>query len=227
MAALDNRTNFFTAVFLTLVFSSLSQAQTECAAAKPGLRAGDVVAFHATSADSAAVLDGAIGEWERACGALAGNDLPRLEARVRAQDATYHVTLHRRNPSGPQCGWLRGRDLVVYRFATAEGGESLHCGDPVLVLAHEIGHALGLEDVDITRCRGSIMSTIDSANRYRRVVQPAECAEAAAGWLSTTEVARLGAAPVEERASQAAASEEPDSGAAVSAVERAAPARRK
>jgi hypothetical protein len=165
-----------------------------CARAKPGLRAAESVRFFAGDEEAVAFLDSAIAQWIAACAPQVGEPLPRLERLERAEEALYRVEIRRSNPSGSQCGWLRGRNLVVYRFAM-ERGRALYCGDPVLVLAHEIGHALGLDDVDPESCPRSIMATIHPGNRNSRLVRVEECAAVASAWTRTSGEPRLAEAP--------------------------------
>jgi hypothetical protein len=159
-----------------------------CTAAEPRLRVGARVTFHAAVPEAAALLDAAIAHWSTACHDGYGWSLPTLERTATAAEATYRVEVHRSNPHGPQCGTFRGRRLAVYRFARGERGERLHCGDPILVLAHEIGHALGLDDVDPTLCPHAIMADIHRANRTTRRVDPADCRAVALAWTTPREL---------------------------------------
>lgn len=175
--------------FLTLTpGAAAGEAAAACAVAEPRLRVGARVIFHAAAAGDAALLDAAIASWSTACHDGYGWSLPALERSDRPELATYRVEVHRSNPHGPQCGTFRGRSLVVYRFARGERGERLHCGDPALVLAHEIGHALGLEDVDPTLCPNAIMADIHRANRNTRRIDPADCRAVALAWTTLREL---------------------------------------
>lgn len=210
---------------LSILALSLGASGDVCSEVKPGLRAAESVTFFAGDEEAASVLDRAIDEWGAGCAAEASAALPRLERRESAELATYRVQLRRSNPSGPQCGWFRGRDIVVYRFATGERGRALHCGDPALVLAHEIGHALGLGDVDAIVCPHSIMATIHSGNRHARRVGPQDCSAVAVAWTRPTEESR----PAETAPTRLAASgsqPQPAAPPAVSADERAVAAPR-
>ena len=159
-----------------------------CALAEPRLRVGARLTFHAAAPGAAALLDAAIAEWSTACHDGYGWTLPALERTDRPELATYRVEMHANNPHGPQCGTFRGRQLTVYRFARGERGERLHCGDPVLVLAHEIGHALGLDDVDPVLCPTAIMADIHRANRATRRIAPADCSAVALAWTTLREL---------------------------------------
>lgn len=170
-----------------------------CAAVRPGARAGDAVSIYAEAGAAAALLDAAIGQWSQGCAGEYGRGFPRLERRENASQAAYRVHLEAVNRLGPECGRLRGRDLYVYRYSTVPAGKPLHCGDASSVLAHEIGHALGLRDVDSAICPTAVMADpITPANKPRRRVQPVECRAVADAWLTKAELAPSEVGPVLE-----------------------------
>lgn len=122
------------------------------------------------------------------------------------------MKLHSRNLTGAQCGVFHGRSIDLYRFAVDTKDAIRSCGDPALVLAHELGHVLGLDDVSTDRCPNHIMSWIDSMNLDRRAVQPVECEIAAAGWRTFAEMAAEESVAEETVAVAGAAAESPVAG---------------
>ena len=102
---------------------------------------------------------------------------------VRSLTVQYHWL-----SGSSACGRFRGHEIHVYAFALNAAGQEVHCGSPVLVLAHELGHVLGLADGDEDEiCREHIMAQIEASTRYRRRVHESECQVASQRWLTAAE----------------------------------------
>lgn len=84
-----------------------------------------------------------------------------------------------------RCGSFAGREIVLYPCAMAGDGET-SCGDPALVLAHELGHVLGLGDAPAApACMHAIMA--GAGAWLLRGVQKEECELADARWITAGE----------------------------------------
>ncbi len=125
----------------------------------------------------------AIALWQPCCDGVA---VPRLFDNLAGERVLY---LSLRKSSGDQrCGTFSGQRITVYLTARGPAGRVVRCGDPALNLAHEIGHALGLEDLtESTAGRHHIMSPIYHANAFRRSVSVFECGMAVAARTRTLE----------------------------------------
>ena len=91
----------------------------------------------------------------------------------------------------PRCGGFSGTEIVVYAWAM-ENGRQVYCGPPALNLAHELGHALGLEDVP-PACADRIMAPVDPGRPLARAVRADECRIAESYWRTGFEVAATAA----------------------------------
>lgn len=123
----------------------------------------------------------AIAFW-RSCDGY-GSGFPDLEPAGRCPRS---VVVHSVSTCGQgQCGSFAGREIVLYPCAVAGDGE-ISCGDPALVLAHELGHVLGLGDAPAApACSHAIMA--GAGAWLLRGVQNEECALADARWITAGE----------------------------------------
>lgn len=92
------------------------------------------------------------------------------------------------------CGSFVGSEIVLYSHARdGRGRRERSCGTPPRLaetLAHELGHALGLDDQYGTRCAGYIMGQLvldRSGAPLERRVRAEECAAADAAFLTLAE----------------------------------------
>jgi hypothetical protein len=93
------------------------------------------------------------------------------------------------------CGTFSGREIRLYAFARdpLDGGGLIRCGESARlaeILAHELGHALGLFDQRAPECGGRIMAQLvrraDGSLAARRV-HAEECVAAASRFLTLAE----------------------------------------
>lgn len=147
-------------------------------------RLGDCIGLGARE-DSALLLERAIQHW-RACQSF-GSGFPALQVGAGCLQtvAVDHLPVS----SGTRyCGTFQGRQITVYASAVGRGGRPVSCGDPALVLAHELGHVLGLEDAPPgAACRAYVMASATPWPEPDRRVQPEECALADAHWSTRLE----------------------------------------
>ena len=174
------------AVVLLLIFTP-AIAAAECTAttfAPNRPRSGETIGIQAGLELPAAVVEEAVGLW-RQC-ANYGLGFPAFVSGP-GEARTVTVNYHPRSESAA-CGRFSGNRIDLFAFSGDAGGRIRHCGPRALVLAHELGHVLGLADVRGDRtCGRHIMSDINKRNRYDRVVQDDECQAASQRWLTGSE----------------------------------------
>jgi hypothetical protein len=80
------------------------------------------------------------------------------------------------------CGRIEGNRIRLFAAAIGPRGGVVLCDRPGLTLAHELGHALGLDDAPFRpECRRHVMA---AASGIDRAVQAEECRAVAARWRS-------------------------------------------
>jgi hypothetical protein len=129
--------------------------------------------------------------WRDSCSGTEGSKFPTISVGGSATGA-YPVTVNFVNVDGGRCGVHSaytppGATLPVSStitlFASAGGASCAPIAD---VLAHELGHVLGLRDPnDASSCDGSIMG--GRAPGGTRIVTADDCAEVDKAWLVTAE----------------------------------------
>jgi hypothetical protein len=120
--------------------------------------------------------------------------------RFRFATDEPHRVLHVRWVEGPSptvegsCGAFSGNEIALYSHArVTRGGAVRSCGNSARVaetLAHELGHALGLEDQYGGECSGFIMGQLTrtrSGAILERRVRAAECTAADGVFLTLAE----------------------------------------
>jgi len=133
-----------------------------------GVRAGDGV-------DEADIV-GAIDIWQRGCQDLyAAGRIPRLVAN-RPGARTVRVDLDAKvSPRCGVCGEFNAASIKIWRF-TIRNNKAVSCGPVARLIAHELGHVLGLGDAPERReCCTHIMSPIWTDKLLLDRVLPGEC----------------------------------------------------
>jgi hypothetical protein len=93
---------------------------------------------------------------------------------------------------GLTCGTFNGSTIQLFDLYVDRAGELHPCGSLAQNLAHELGHALGLEDApDEPLCAGSIMSPLTHSNQASRRVSVAECVLVGQKWITGDEELRV------------------------------------
>ncbi len=148
----------------------------ECATLKPGdprATSGTITLKPGTGGISDSVIDSAIDKWKPHLGGgckVFGTGFPSIQ---RGVSGGRILTVNRSGVNGNgegHCGSVLGLMITIYDFTTA-GNNTIPCGDPATILAHELGHVMGLEDSD---CAGYIMET-NYENNNPRDVKSKEC----------------------------------------------------
>jgi hypothetical protein len=182
------RKELFLASFL--LYPSISSGEETCAAIRaPDAAIAESIGLlfesRAAQEGDAALIDEAIAHWQR-CPAYA-TGFPRL-LNGEVGTRTVRVVLARSSSGTPRCASFQGSQITLYPHAMGRSGEILPCGDKSRSLAHELGHVLGLRDVEPRgKCRNSIMAQITPHNRRRRAVTDDECRLVDAKWRTFLE----------------------------------------
>lgn len=130
---------------------------------------------------SAGEIEDAIAIWERGCDALyAAGRIPRLLAN-RPGDRSVRIELDAKvSPREGVCGVFNAATIKVWGFAQRHG-KVKSCGPVARLIAHELGHVLGLGDAPPEReCCNYIMSPIWPDKLLIDRALPGECAIVAA-----------------------------------------------
>ncbi|MCP4205374.1 MAG: hypothetical protein GY769_25975 [bacterium] len=164
-------------------------AQQACTALKQGNpRLSDGIGIVFDKSVARRIVEEAVGRWS-ACREYEDGFPPFFVGREGSQ--TLVVRFARTSSGLPRCGSFRGRTIVLYAFAVDRTGRLRSCRSPVDLLAHELGHALGLRDApEDLACHAYTMSNLHDSDPLSRQVQPEECRAVAERWLTSQEIAR-------------------------------------
>jgi hypothetical protein len=144
---------------------------------------GDTIGIEAPGVPPEAV-EGAVDLWQQ-CPEY-GLDFPAF-VTGRGEARTITVRCHPQSES-TACATFVGNRIDLFSFAVDERGKRRPCGPRKLLLAHELGHVLGLADArGEGSCTRNIMSDIFKTNRSRRWVHEEECRAAGLRWLTQVE----------------------------------------
>ena len=142
---------------------------------------GGAIGVFAGEGISAGEIEDAIEIWERGCDALyAAGRIPRLLAN-RPGDRSVRIELDAKvSPREGVCGVFNAATIKVWGFAQRHG-KVKSCGPVARLIAHELGHVLGLGDAPPDRqCCNHIMSPIWPDKLLIDRALPGECAIVAA-----------------------------------------------
>jgi hypothetical protein len=141
------------------------------------------------------VLQGAVDRWNSDCNG--GDRMPYLSVGgCTSDDIRINVVYHRgaSTNSSKSCGNMELRSGVMtsgtmhlYEFEVVNGQNQPCAPRAVDIVAHELGHALGLEDVGDESCRGHIMGKPPGGGASRTIYSD-DCAQANANWDTRTEI---------------------------------------
>jgi hypothetical protein len=125
---------------------------------------------------SEADIDAAVGIWQRGCQDLyAAGRIPRLLPN-RPGDRTVRVNLDAWvSPTPGVCGTFKAASITIWSF-TVSNGKARSCGPVARLIAHELGHVLGLGDAPARReCSNHVMSPIWADKLLIDRALPGEC----------------------------------------------------
>ena len=168
-----------TSLFLLVV---CPRSEAQCAHLRAGSRpaVADSIGLVAAKGTPNGLLEGAVESW-RTCRQY-GRDFPRFVVGATGT-RTVEVEYVHGSSGARSCGSFQRRKIKLFGSALDPSGRPRRCGDPATILAHELGHVLGLVDqYGSGSCSSHIMSQTPPAGRDRRRVEPAECATVAARW---------------------------------------------
>lgn len=150
---------------------------------RPSYSAGIGILLHHTVARS--VVEEAIELW-MACEGY-GTDFPPF--LIKRQGSQTVLVRHGGRSTYPgRCGSFNGAIIILYSTTLNDKGRLVSCGSPAELLAHELGHALGLDDAPKTNaCLTHAMALIHDTQRNHRSVQPGECRAAGRRWVTPFE----------------------------------------
>ncbi len=188
------RTESITAALAALgLLAAAGQALAQCTSIKPVTRSADAIGLVYERPISRRAVEQAIGAW-RTC-ANYGRGFPAFQV-VRGHRGAPERTLriaYVPASSSRKCGSFQGSTITLYAYARDESGRRISCSDLAQNLAHELGHALGLDHAaEAAACSFDIMATIDNKNSRLRRVTAEECQAVGRRWLTAEEGERRG-----------------------------------
>jgi hypothetical protein len=160
------------------------EAKVACTVAKSsGINLAESIALEPDPTVSPRLLTAAIELWS-ACSNY-GSSFPRLVAGARGSRVIRVEAAPRL--AGRRCGSFAANTIRLHMVAR-NGPRLVPCTPSVRILAHEIGHALGLADAPPSpSCRDHIMAQADQSQVGGRRVQAGECQVVGQHWLTPEE----------------------------------------
>jgi hypothetical protein len=129
------------------------------------------------------LLEAAIDLWTTC--ANYGSGFPRLVTGTRGNRVIRIESASR--VEGNRCGSFAANTIRLHAVAR-DGARVVPCSPSDRVLAHEIGHALGLADAPpVESCRDHIMAPAFHPRDAGRLVKPSECQAVGQRWLTPEE----------------------------------------
>jgi RNA polymerase sigma-70 factor (ECF subfamily) len=145
---------------------------------------GDEIVLLPDAPILAPVTEGAIESWRRCEGYATA--FPRFVVG-EGQGPHVAVRLDERIPGPGYCGVFAGKVIILHRRARV-GERIVACPPLDRVLAHELGHVLGLRDVDHpSSCQSFMMSGIVESLPLPRRAASAECGAVSRKWVTSQE----------------------------------------
>lgn len=193
----SNRSRLLTVTCFVATISSNAVAQ--CAHPSrnyPGNPwAGGAIGLVGGPGVGATELRDAVAIWQRCCAsAFLEQALPELWVNQPGHRTIHVEYIPSTSPRLGVCGTFSGDTISIWRFAMRADGR-FACVPRSHIIAHEIGHILGLADAPGTRaCANHIMAPLVAGSQWQSHVDPAECALASNTNAPTRYVAALSSA---------------------------------
>jgi hypothetical protein len=149
------------------------------------IRWGDEIVLLSNDATmTTSLIERAIARWQR-CDQYASGFPRFVVGEGRGPRVEIHFEKH--TPGPGYCGLFAGGVITLHHLARV-GDRIVPCPRLDRVLAHELGHVLGLRDVAKgMRCPTFIMSEIVEAGPPLQTVSRAECGAVARRWMTSRE----------------------------------------
>jgi hypothetical protein len=146
----------------------------------------DEIVLLPSEASTTQVAEAAIERWER-CEEYA-IAFPRFVIGS-GHGRVVDIVIESRLPGAGDCGSFTGQTITIYRLVRTDNQRILSCPPPDRILAHELGHVLGLRDMDAQRgCPTFIMSEVAVGVPPLQRVARGECRAADRKWLTSSEL---------------------------------------
>lgn len=160
-------------------------AVPRCAASATGTLQGEAIGVHLDASMPRAAAERALARWT-AC-ERSSTGFPRLTLDAPAPIEVW-VRYVRGNSQSERCAFFARREIVLFGAALDRAGKPYPCSPAEVLLAHELGHVLGLADAPRGgACALAIMAQDDPRFARLRAVQPEECAAVDRRWRTAVE----------------------------------------
>ena len=163
----------------------VASAATRVELMNEAVRWADEIVLLPSDASMTLVAEAAIDRWER-CDEYS-IAFPRFVLGT-GRGRLVEVVIESRVPGLGYCGSFVGETITIYRRVRVDKERVLSCPKPDRVLAHELGHVLGLRDMDAQRGRPTfIMSEIAAGSPPLQRVAKGECRAVDRKWMTSRE----------------------------------------
>ncbi len=180
-------------LFLVLCLSSENAIRSQrgvvtkarCAELKTeAIRWADEIVVLAVDAPTTRIAEAAIDRWER-CEEYE-IAFPRF-VLGSGNGRRVRVHIEERLPGLGQCGFFAGETITIHRLVLVDNERIDDCPPPDRILAHELGHVLGLQDVEAPGCPTFIMSEVMGNRPFLQRVGREECRAVDRKWSTSYE----------------------------------------